>query len=134
MALTALDFPFCFLAVRMIGTDTIGHYEQVVVGALKSVLQVPFPDLFKQKENEASADGTAREGDLNIADDIEEAEAANHEEGASIWTQLGLAYAIHKSFIFIRVPITAAITPKVVKTLRGWGWNIGKRKPKSPKP
>jgi hypothetical protein len=82
MALTALDFPFCFLAVRMIGTDTIGHYEQVVVGALKSVLQVPFPDLFKQKENEASADGTAREGDLNIADDIEEAEAANHEEGA----------------------------------------------------
>jgi hypothetical protein len=48
-----------------------------------------------------------------------------------IWTQLALAYAIHKSFIFIRVPLTAAVTPKVVKTLRGWGWNIGKRKPKS---
>lgn len=47
-----------------------------------------------------------------------------------IWTQLALAYAIHKSFIFIRVPLTAAITPKVVKTLRGWGWNIGKRRPK----
>ena len=43
-----------------------------------------------------------------------------------IWTQLALAYAIHKSFIFIRVPLTAAITPKVVKVLRGWGWNIGK--------
>jgi hypothetical protein len=48
-----------------------------------------------------------------------------------VWTQLALAYAIHKSFIFIRVPITAAVTPKVVKTLRGWGWDIGKRKPKS---
>jgi hypothetical protein len=48
-----------------------------------------------------------------------------------IWTQLALAYAIHKSFIFIRVPLTAAVTPKVVKTLRRWGWNIGKRKPKS---
>jgi len=48
-----------------------------------------------------------------------------------IWTQLVFAYAIHKSFIFIRVPLTAAILPKVVKTLRGWGWNIGKRKPKS---
>ena len=47
-----------------------------------------------------------------------------------IWTQLALAYAIHKSFIFIRVPLTAAVTPKVVKTLRGWGWDIGKRKPK----
>lgn len=43
-----------------------------------------------------------------------------------IWTQLALAYAIHKSFIFVRVPLTAAITPKVVKTLRSWGWNIGK--------
>ena len=40
---------------------------------------------------------------------------------------MALAYAIHKSFIFIRVPLTAAITPKVVKTLRSWGWDIGKR-------
>lgn len=45
-------------------------------------------------------------------------------------TQLALAYAIHKSFIFIRVPLTAAVTPKVVKILRGWGWNIGKRSPR----
>lgn len=42
-------------------------------------------------------------------------------------TQLALAYAIHKSFIFVRVPLTAAVTPKVVKILRGWGWDIGKR-------
>jgi hypothetical protein len=27
--------------------------------------------------------------------------------------------------------MTAAVTPKVVKTLRGWGWNIGKRTPKA---
>jgi len=59
-----------------------------------------------------------------------EAEKANKGDNASIWTQLALAYAIHKSFIFVRVPLTAAITPKVVKTLRGWGWNIGKRAPK----
>jgi len=44
-----------------------------------------------------------------------------------VWTELALAYAIHKSFIFIRVPLTAAVTPKVVKMLRGWGWDIGKK-------
>jgi hypothetical protein len=49
---------------------------------------------------------------------------------AAIWTQLGLAYIVHKSFIFIRVPLTAAVLPKVVKTLRSWGYNIGKKKPK----
>jgi hypothetical protein len=48
-------------------------------------------------------------------------------------TQLALAYAIHKSFIFIRVPLTAAVTPKVVKILRGWGWDIGKRTSKEVK-
>ncbi|KAK3055260.1 DUF1279 super [Extremus antarcticus] len=48
-------------------------------------------------------------------------------ENASIWTQLLLAYGVHKSLIFFRVPLTAAVTPKVVKTLRGWGWNIGPR-------
>lgn len=45
-------------------------------------------------------------------------------------TQLALAYAIHKSFIFLRVPLTAAVTPKVVKVLRSWGWQIGKRRTK----
>ena len=49
---------------------------------------------------------------------------------SAIWTQLGLAYLVHKSLIFFRVPLTAAVLPKVVKTLRGWGWNIGKRKAK----
>lgn len=44
---------------------------------------------------------------------------------------MALAYAIHKSFIFIRVPLTAAITPKVVKVLRGWGFDIGKRTTKA---
>lgn len=48
---------------------------------------------------------------------------------SALWTQLVLAYAIHKTFIFVRVPLTAAITPKVVKTLRGWGWNIGPKMP-----
>ena len=42
-------------------------------------------------------------------------------------TQLALAYAIHKSFIVFRVPLTAAVTPKVVKVLRSWGWKIGKK-------
>lgn len=42
-----------------------------------------------------------------------------------IWTELALAYAVHKSLIFLRVPLTAAILPKVVKTLRKWGWQVG---------
>lgn len=63
---------------------------------------------------------------------VEEAEQANKRD-ASLGTQLALAYAIHKSFMFIRVPLTAAITPKIVRTLRSWGWDIGKRTTKEAK-
>lgn len=44
-----------------------------------------------------------------------------------LWTQIVLAYFIHKSLIFIRVPLTAALLPKVVKSLRKWGWKVGRK-------
>ncbi|KAF2398950.1 hypothetical protein EJ06DRAFT_543665 [Trichodelitschia bisporula] len=118
-ALSALDFPFCFLAVRLLGTDRIGRWEESIVRSAKNMLGTVVPAWGVQR-----AEGwRSRE--------VEEAQAENAGANASIWTQLALAYAIHKSFIFIRVPLTAAVTPKVVRVLRGWGWDIGKRRPKA---
>ncbi|KAF2809273.1 uncharacterized protein BDZ99DRAFT_357808, partial [Mytilinidion resinicola] len=124
--LTVLDFPFCYMAVKLLGTDRIGRYEHAAIEAFWSLVHIPFPDVHKKKEaigGEGSLEATAREGEVVT-------EAAVSKTEATIWTTLALAYAVHKSLIFIRVPLTAAVTPKVVKTLRGWGWNIGKRKPK----
>ncbi|KAJ6094688.1 hypothetical protein N7467_002201 [Penicillium canescens] len=118
LALSALDFPFCFAAVRLLGVERIGYWEHIAVEFLKDRFKGVWP---RVQAGEGEGDGQGQ---------LAQAEERNQEE-ASIWTQLALAYAIHKSFIFIRVPLTAAVTPKVVKTLRGWGWNIGKRKPKS---
>ncbi|RMJ28328.1 peptide alpha-N-acetyltransferase Nat2 [Aspergillus sp. HF37] len=126
LLLSALDFPFCFAAVRLLGVDRIGHYEQVIMDSLRSVL----PGGFGGLEEEG---GSGSEGDGDGAGDESQIARANRRNSgaeASIWTQLALAYAIHKSFIFLRVPLTAAVTPKVVKVLRRWGWDIGKRKPK----
>ena len=105
------------------------------------------------REYRAAAKQATRErmGELAQADvhghGVAEAEQRSKQEGASecqedvlfplsamltrpigLATQLALAYAIHKSFIFLRVPLTAAVTPKVVKVLRSWGWKIGKKK------
>ncbi|KAI9678150.1 MAG: hypothetical protein M1817_006095 [Caeruleum heppii] len=134
LLLSALDFPFCFLAVRTLGTDRIGHWEHVVIENVKKV--IPW-DVVGKRVGEEKDIGVelerAAQGEGDMGWGVEEAEKANKESNASIWTQLALAYAIHKSFIFIRVPLTAAVTPKVVRVLRGWGWDIGKRKPKLPK-
>ncbi|KAK0514544.1 hypothetical protein JMJ35_003161 [Cladonia borealis] len=154
MLLSLLDFPFCFAAVRYLGTDRIGHYEHVVVEWVVGVVPEGVREwwggvrggvgrMMGAKEVEGGkvegkggvvVEGYAvvegEEGGEVYDHGVREAEERNEREDASIWTQLALAYAIHKSFIFIRVPLTAAVTPKVVKTLRGWGWDIGKRKPK----
>ncbi|KAF2840824.1 hypothetical protein M501DRAFT_902684, partial [Patellaria atrata CBS 101060] len=136
MLLSALDFPFCFLAVRVLGTDRIGRWEHAVIDAFWAVVRIPFPDAERKKEaiggpeDEGPAEATVREGAVGWSEEVDEAVANNTGANATIWTQLALAYAIHKSFIFMRVPLTAAVTPKVVKVLRGWGWDIGKRRPK----
>ncbi|KAK8098256.1 uncharacterized protein PG998_013742 [Apiospora kogelbergensis] len=137
LAMSILDFPFCFLLVRIVGTDRIGALEHYVVSNAKK-------KHWKRRHQRGVEMATWG---------VEEAEARNKAEAsksdnkpdASGWlsltryfnpglgTQLALAYAIHKSFIFIRVPLTAAVTPKVVKVLRSWGWNIGKRASKTKK-
>ena len=129
--LSVVDFPLCFLAVRLLGTDRIGHYEDVLKDALWSVVRLVLPNAGRKPAGagaeEDIAEATDREGY------VEAGRAVGHNGGAdaSIWTQLGLAYLVHKSLIFFRVPLTAAVLPKVVKTLRGWGYNIGKKKPKT---
>ncbi|KAI0386792.1 hypothetical protein F5Y04DRAFT_71788 [Hypomontagnella monticulosa] len=133
LGLTVLDFPFCFLLVRSVGTDRIGEIEHFVVSHVSKIIPHSVRDWWR--EYRAALKNAEKE---NIGNDeisehvemagwgVEEAEK-RHKAEASLGTQLALAYAIHKSFIFIRVPLTAAITPKIVKVLRSWGWNIGKR-------
>ena len=38
LLLTAVDFPFCFLAVRWLGTERIGHWEHVIIEWFWSII------------------------------------------------------------------------------------------------
>ncbi|KAL9043764.1 MAG: hypothetical protein Q9214_003058 [Letrouitia sp. 1 TL-2023] len=137
LLLTALDFPFCFLAVRWLGTDRIGRWESAILDAFWSIIPFQLEPLRGSQASESAsteknpeeyrvAGPSADAIGVPIYDHgLKEAEQRNRSENAT------LAYAIHKSFIFVRVPLTAAVTPKVVKTLRGWGWDVGKRRPKN---
>jgi len=128
--LSVLDFPFCFLLVRSVGTERIAEIEHYVVENVKKIIPQSVQDKWhelRQSRKEATPEGEAP-GQEVVGWGVKEADERKAQEGASLATQLALAYAIHKSFIFVRVPITAAILPKVVKVLRGWGWNIGKRR------
>lgn len=90
MALSTLDFPFSFLAVRMLGTERIGRYEHVVIEAFWKVVRVPFPNLGRHNEaqeahiGEGVGEATAREGQLGWSGEVEKADAKNKGSEASM--------------------------------------------------
>ncbi|KZF25578.1 hypothetical protein L228DRAFT_266041 [Xylona heveae TC161] len=132
LALSALDFPFCFLAVRWLGAEAIGQYEHAAVEWFKEMM--PWPSSENAPAQTVGVDqAQVQDGQGEALGEEAKKRNGNDADQASIWTQLALAYAIHKSFIFFRVPLTAAVTPKVVKVLRSWGWNVGRKSSKAVK-
>lgn len=144
--LSVLDFPFCFLAVRLVGPERIGEVEHAIVDKFWSLVGLVMPSMKPDNRTpvEDAVEGAAREAMTTNGNGIKHKEDASMYmqsdlgrygltdlSPAGIWTQLLLAYGVHKSLIFFRIPLTAAVTPKVVKTLRSWGWNIGNKKPRS---
>ncbi|KAI0521760.1 hypothetical protein F5B22DRAFT_593954 [Xylaria bambusicola] len=133
LGLSVLDFPFCFLLVRVVGTERIGEIEHWVVSHVSMAIPESIRNRWHEYRlalKEAKQEQSQGGAEVEVAGwGVAEAEQRNKSE-ASLGTQLALAYAIHKSFIFLRVPLTAAVTPKVVKVLRSWGWDIGKRRAK----
>ncbi|KAK6535245.1 hypothetical protein TWF694_001712 [Orbilia ellipsospora] len=135
--LSVLDFPFCFLFVRMVGTEKIARYEHIIIegfwGFMPEFIRQFRPKAVKEAKAQAEAEAQGFGGDI---DSLAHGEGKIQPEGgakpgsgdsASLWTMLILAYAVHKSLIFFRVPLTAAVTPKIVQTLRSWGFHIGKK-------
>ncbi|GME74802.1 unnamed protein product [Ambrosiozyma monospora] len=102
LGLSCIDLPLCFLLVHSQGADKISEFQDQVLSWI----------------------GWGKEKNL---DNLEPSSTSQEKEKKSTFlTEFAVAYAIHKSLIFIRLPITAAITPAIVKKLRSLGFNVGK--------
>ena len=83
MALSALDFPFCFLAVRWLGTERIGRWEHAIVEWFKRAIPLQLPEKWGGKvRNEKEAEVTEQES-LAYDHGVKKAEQANSGESAS---------------------------------------------------
>ncbi|KAK9471369.1 uncharacterized protein V1510DRAFT_420315 [Dipodascopsis tothii] len=98
--LSILDYPLCFLAVHSLGQEKIADFEHSVKA---------FFGFDGKDSDDGNTDITTKKND-----------------NPSLWTEAVIAYGIHKGLMVVRVPLTAAITPSIVKLLRSYGWNIGK--------
>lgn len=86
LLLSALDFPFCFLAVRYIGTDVIGHWEHVILGYIKAAVKWPLP---RSGQDEVESSSQAVEAGARRHLDLPGGEAP-----ARILEENGAAYGI----------------------------------------
>lgn len=116
LGISLVDFGIAFAAVHALGTERIGAYEDALFKSIKD-----WTGYKKQTVNQVqqATDGV-------VEDTASQAHQATGAGKASLWTEAVIAYGIHKAiFIFIRIPITVAITPSIVKGLVKRGWKIG---------
>lgn len=107
-----VDFGIAFAAINLLGAEHVSRFVTSVKTAVAGVLHSKPPEPGKD-EMESAAGHTGEGGN----------------EG--LYAMLVLAYTIHKTlFVPVRVGLTAAYTPKLVKWLskRGWAGGEGTRR------
>lgn len=116
LGISAIDFAIAFAAVHSLGAQRIGAYEDKFFRIVK--------DWTGYKKTTVNQVQQASEE--VVQDTASQAKDTAGIGKGSLWTEAVIAYGIHKAlFIFIRIPITVAITPPIVKALVRRGWKIG---------
>lgn len=119
--LCAIDLPICFYAVHSLGEETIRVYinrAKQLVGYGRDDEQELIKDIRNQMQE--------KEQKRLAGEESHEVSLWGRLKESTLLTEFLIAYGIHKSLIFIRLPITAAITPATVKLLQKWGFNVSK--------
>ena len=115
LGISLIDYAVALGLVHQLGAKRIRTAEKACLDAIEH-----YTGWHRHSDNH---DGVGGEGSGNAT----AAAAGEKDEEVSIWTEAAIAYGIHKAlFIFIRVPITAAITPPLVKALQRRGYKVGK--------
>ncbi|QEU62639.1 Nat2 [Kluyveromyces lactis] len=118
LGLSCIDLPICFLAVHSLGEETIKVYiNRVKQLANYGKDEQELRNEIREKQNREELDRQSGAQNKSVWENFKE---------STLLTEILIAYGIHKSLIFIRVPITAAITPSVVKVLRRFGFSADK--------
>ncbi len=76
LVLSALDFPLCFLAVRHLGTEKIGHWEHVALEKFWQIVPWPRPATTSHPNDEGEVVGEIAEGSIQEAQRHAEADAS----------------------------------------------------------
>ncbi|KAK7472620.1 DUF1279 superfamily [Stygiomarasmius scandens] len=104
--LSALDFGVAFAGINLIGAEQVSHMAASVKNTVSGIIHSKPPEPGK--------------------DEIDPSHGSMQGGNEGLYAMLVLAYTIHKTlFLPVRVGLTAALTPKLVNSLRARGWAGG---------
>lgn len=116
-----IDLPLSFLLVHSAGSDKIEELQGTVMGW--------FGYTSDPVENAPLESAPVENAPVENApvETEQPTEGWRSYVSPTLLTEFGIAYALHKSLIVIRLPLTAAVTPSVVAMLQRWGFKIGNK-------
>ncbi|KDQ21687.1 hypothetical protein BOTBODRAFT_26116 [Botryobasidium botryosum FD-172 SS1] len=109
---SALDFSFVFATVSFFGAAQVNQATAALRGMISEILHRPAPEIPPAGPGDGS-------------------DAPSQNGSESLWAMIVLSYAIHKTLLLpVRVGLTAAFTPRLVRwlTSRGWTGAAGTRR------
>ncbi|ORY83200.1 hypothetical protein BCR37DRAFT_341363, partial [Protomyces lactucae-debilis] len=117
LGISLVDYAVAFGLVHALGTDRIGALEDKAFAVVRDWTGwAPKSSVTDVQDDEPGV----------VTEAVHKEVQKHGVKPASIWTEAAIAYGIHKAiFIFVRVPITIAITPGIVKALVKRGWKVG---------
>jgi len=135
LLLSALDFGLTFAVIYVVGADRVREAEDYVLDALEWRRKDGEPGRVKRavtewsdkrKSPEKLARDEEKREQKRIDDERKKQEDEHHGADKSAYGAIAstavLAYVIHKTALLpVRVGVTVAITPKVVRQLQRWG-------------
>ncbi|CAI5756823.1 unnamed protein product [Candida verbasci] len=122
LGLSFIDLPICYIIVHSAGQEKIEYYENQVKQFFGYGLS---NEELKHKQEINKIENEINQQNQPQPKTTKDSSYLHILLNQFSWTEFAIAYGLHKSLIFIRLPITAAITPTIVKVLRSWGFKIG---------
>ncbi|QPG73631.1 hypothetical protein FOA43_000943 [Brettanomyces nanus] len=105
VGIAIIDLPLCYLLVHSSGEDQIRDLQD------KFLVWIGW----KNNGGDRRSESAPSQSVSKLPDD----------KSSTFWTELAVAYALHKLLIVVRLPLTAAVTPAVVKRLLKMGFKMG---------
>ncbi|KAF9050973.1 hypothetical protein BDZ89DRAFT_1056878 [Hymenopellis radicata] len=106
--LGVLDFGVAFVAINLIGAEPVSQFASYAKDAVLGLVMAPHPTEPGREEMDST---------------VNAATGGGHD---GLYAMIILAYTVHKTlFMPLRVGLTAAFTPRLVRWLRTKGWAGG---------